>query len=349
MLKVAIVTLGWREYTMKYFEDFMASVRVQDYEGKTKVFVVDNETTPETVIHIQKHAPEANLILNQKNDGFAKGMNDGIREAMREQFDYIAVVNIHSQIESNYISELVKAMEADEKIGVAQGLILLPDKKTILSQGNASHFLGFGYSVGYKEEFHVSRFTFHDKDIFYPSGSSMMFRRGVLEKVGLMDEQYWMYNEDQEIGWRLRLAGFKCVLAPKAVMTTDYQHERSMTKVFWMDRNRILSMLLCYQWLTLLLILPAFLIMELGQIIFAWQNKWLKEKLRVYLYFLLPNHWAYIWKARQRNQTLRQTSDKEICQLIVGEIKHQEFTDWKLKIANLIFGTYWQAVKKLII
>ena len=348
--KVAIVTLGWREYTTKYFEAFMASARAQDYPGETMVFVTDNETSPETYELIAKTAPDAVVILNKTNDGFAKGMNDGMREALRQGYDYIAVINIHTTFEPDYISELVKAMEADEKIGVAQGLMLMPDKQTISSLGNATHFLGFGYCRGYnyKYEDYKSAIGNRQSAIFYPSGTSMFFRREALERIGLMDEEYWMYNEDQEIGWRVWLAGYKCVLAPKAVMYSDYQFKRSMAKVYWMDRNRIISLLICFKLPTLFLILPAFVIMEIGQIFFALANGWLKDKLRVYVYFLQPRTWLYLVKARRRNQGLRIIKDREIARLITGEIKHQEFEDWKLRLINPVFDLYWRIARSVI-
>ncbi|MFH0891183.1 MAG: glycosyltransferase family 2 protein [Candidatus Falkowbacteria bacterium] len=346
--KVAIVTLGWREYTMKYFETFMASARAQDYPGEIKVFATDNETSGETYGLIAKTAPDAVVILNKTNDGFAKGMNDGMREALRQGYDYIAVINIHTTFEPDYISELVRAAEKDEKIGVIQGLILMPDKKTVMTLGNATHFLGFGYGEDYKRVYEPAIADGGLKDIFYPSGTSMFFRREVLEKIGVMDEEYWMYNEDQEIGWRVWLAGYKCVLAPKAVMYSDYRFKRSMAKVYWMDRNRIISLLICYKLPTILLILPAFIIMEIGQWFFAWKNGWIKDKLRVYAYFLKPRTWAYLLRARARDQGLRIVSDRVIAGQITGEIKHQEFGDWKLRLVNPVFDLYWRIVRSLM-
>jgi GT2 family glycosyltransferase len=350
--KVAIIiTPNYKDYAKKYLSDCIESVRLQDYSGKIKVFITDNETSAESFQLLNKIAPEAELVLNKTNDGFAKGVNDSIRQALMQDFSYIAVVNIHTTIEPNYISELVKAAESDEKIGVVQARMMLdPEKDKISSLGNTTHFLGFGYCMHYKEEWEKIK-NEHQKieNIFYPSGSSMFFKREILEKVGLLDEEYWMYNEDQEIGWRIWLAGYRCVLAPNAVMYNKYEFQRSIKKFYWMDRNRINATLQCYRLPTLLLILPACILMELGLILFSIKTGWFKEKIRVWKYFLTPSKWIYIFKARKRNQALRKIGDKDIVKMITGKIWYQEVDDAKLRLVNPIFNAYWKLVKSIII
>ena len=162
--------------------------------------------------------------------------------------DYIFLVSIHSVLDMACVRELVEAAESGPGIGAAQARMMLWDdnkNNIIVSLGNDTHFLGFGYCRGYKEKWagQVRGIT----DIFYPSGASMLFKREALEAVGLFDEEYWMYNEDQELPWRLRLNGWRSVLAPDAVARTKYEFRRSIRKYYWMDRNRIISILLCYK------------------------------------------------------------------------------------------------------
>lgn len=345
-----IISPNYKDYAKKYLHNCIESIRQQDYEGEMKIFMTDNETSSESFLFLSKTVPEAELVLNQTNDGFAKGVNDSIRLAISQNFDYVSIISIHSTVASDYISKMVDAIESDEKIGVAQALILMPDKKTINSLGNATHFLGFGYCDGYKDDLSSRNLDFNSvHEIFYPSGASMFFKREVLEKIGLLDEEYWMYNEDQEIGWRLRLAGYKCVLAPKAEMYSTYEFLRSIQKYYWMDRNRILAILESYHILTLILIFPSFLLMELGLILFSLKTGWFKEKIKVWKYFLTLRTWVYIIKARKRNQKLRVIKDREIVKLISGNIWYQEVDDWKLRFINPVFNLYWSVIKKIVI
>ncbi len=346
--KIAIIiTPNWRDYGEKYLPDLMISLQAQDYAGEMKTFITDNESSLESFKFLQQLAPEAKITINKNNDGYAKGTNDSIRQAMKEKFDYIAVFNIHTILEPNCLKEMIKVLESDKRIGVVQARQMMPDKKTINSLGCATHFLGFGYCLGYRDKWknQVSDVT----EIFYASGTSMLFRREHLEEVGLFDEEYWMYNEDQELPWRMRLAGYRAVLAPRAVLYNKYEFQRSIKKFYWMDRNRIISILICYKIPTLLLIFPAFILMELGHILFSLKNGWFKDKVRVWLYFSRLQTWKYICKARKRNQSLRKVKDKDIVKLITGRIWYQEIDDWKLRVINPVFNLYWRIVRKLII
>ncbi|MEA1963488.1 MAG: glycosyltransferase [Patescibacteria group bacterium] len=342
-----IISPNYKNYAKKFLHDCMESVRQQDYQGEIKVFITDNETSSESVKLLQGLAPEAELVLNTKNDGFAKGCNDSMRQAILQGFDYIFLVSIHSVLDKSCVSELVRAMESNKKIAVAQArMMLFGDDDLIASLGNDTHFLGFGFCRGYKEK--CNNQITEIKDIFYPTGGSMFFRREALEEVGLFDEEYWMYNEDQELPWRMRLNGLRSVIAPKAIAYTKYDFERSIKKVYWMDRNRIISILICYKIPTLILILPPFILMEIGHIFFSWKNGWFKDKLLVWKYFLSPRTRNYLISARKRNQSLRKIKDKDIVKMMTGKISHQEFDDWKLKLINPVFDFYWRLIRRII-
>jgi len=346
--KIAIIiSPNYKDYGEKFLPDCIASIRNQDYAGEMKVFITDNETSAESFLFLQKTAPEAELILNKNNDGFAKGCNDCMRLALAQGFDFIFLVSMHSALDKSCIAELAKAAEADPKVGVAQARLMLWGKDDVIAGiGNETHFLGFGFSGGYLKKWkgQISGI----KEVFYTAGASMFFRREALLAVGLFDEEYWMYNEDQELPWRLRLNGWRVVLAPSAFAVTKYDFKRSIKKVYWMDRNRIISILICYKLATLILIFPAFVMMEIGQILFAFLSGWLKDKLRVYWYFFQPRTWRYLYSARRRNQNLRRVKDYEIAKMITGKIAFQELDDWKLRLVNPFFNLYWHFVKLII-
>ncbi len=349
--KVAIiVSPNWGDYAKKYLNDFVMSVKKQDYSGEIKLFITDNESTKESFYFLKKGLKDFShtIIRNKNNDGYAKGCNDAIRKALKENFDYIVIFNIHTILEPDCLREAIKVLKEDEKIGIVQGRMMLwPDKNLVSSLGNETHFLGFGYCKGYKKEFHEKYLK--TKDIFYPSGSFILTTKKVLETVGLFDEEYWMYNEDQELGWRVWLAGWRCVLAPRAILYNKYEFLRSIKKFYWIDRNRILAILECYHFLTLMLILPAFIVMEVGLILFSLKTGWFKEKIKVWKYFFNLKNWQYIKSARARNQSLRKIKDRDIVGMISGKIWYQEIDDVKLRLINPIFNLYWKIVKKIII
>jgi GT2 family glycosyltransferase len=342
-----IISPNWKDYAEKYLQDCVDSLRKQDYPGKMKIFLTDNETSEKSFQLISRIVPEAEFILNKENDGFAKGNNDSMRLATAENFDYIFLINMDAVAEPDCIKKLVEVAESDEKIGAVQPRIMLWDEKEkINSLGNVTHFLGFGYSQGYKEKY----FERENKiqDIGYFSGAAVLLRSEVLKNIGLFDEEYWMYNEDQELGMRFWLNGKRCVINETAVAYHKYEFSKSIKQFYWMDRNRMLVMLECYHALTLILIFPAFLVMELGLILFSFKSGWFKEKLRVWKYFLSLRNWKYILKARKRNQCLRKVKEREFVRLIVGKIWYQEVDDWKLRLVNPVFDACWKVCRWVI-
>lgn len=347
--RVAIILVNYKDYAKKYLADCLASIRSLKYKRDIKLFITDNETSAESFQYISTMAPEAELILNKNNDGFAKGNNDAMQLAVNEGYEYILLLNMDAVIDSHALQEMQKKISLDKKIGAVQArLMLFNNKEKINSLGNVSHFLGFGYSLAYNDEYKNWQ-NRTKEDIAYPSGAAVLFRTEALLQVGFFDEELWMYNEDQDLGWRLWLNGWRSVLAEDAVVYHKYEFSKSIKKYYWMDRNRIIVIIKNYRLLSLLLILPAFLLMELGLMIFAFKSGWIKNKFSVWRYFLKPGTWKYLLQARKNTQSLRKTKDRDIVKLFSGKIWYQEIDDWKLRFINPFFNFYWQIIRRLII
>jgi len=345
MKKVAVILVNYKDYANRFLVECRDSLRLQNYPKESiKIYIVDNASSEESQKYLRDNYPEAELVINKNNDGFAKGNNDAIKIALKEGCEYIILFNLDTIIEPGCVDEMVRVAERDEKIGAVQArLMLWPEKEKVNSLGNDIHFLGFGYCRGYQSEVEIA------DEISYPSGAAVLFKRAALDKVGLFDEEFWMYNEDEDIGWRIWLAGFKCVLANNGVVYHKYEFSRSITKYYWMDRNRILCVIKNYQLSTIFLIFPALIIMEFGLLLFSLKNRWFKEKLRVYRYFFSVKTWKYILKARHGVQSLRQAKEKDVIKRFSGKIWYQEVDDYKLRFINPIFDFYWRVIKKMIV
>ncbi len=344
-----IISPNYKDYAKKYLAECYDSIKKQAYAGEMKIFMADNESTEESYGYVKSIMQEAEIVRNKNNDGFAKANNDCLKAALAQGFDYFILFNMDTVLEPDCVSEMAEVAGNDEKIGAVQArLMLYENQDKINSLGNVTHFLGFGYTEENGEKIANDKCLI-TKEIAYPSGAAVLFTRVALEKVGLFDEEFWMYNEDQDLGWRLWLAGFRCVLAPRAVAYHKYEFLRSVKQYYFMDRNRLIAMLKNYHWATLALIFPAFVMMEIGLLFFAAKNGWFKGKMKVYAYFLSLKNWRFILAARKQTQCLRQTKDREIIKLFSGKIWYQEIGDGRLKIANVVFGLYWEIAKFFII
>ena len=297
--------------------------------------------------------PKVTVIENTENLGFAGGNNVGIDYAITHGFDYVFFLNNDAYPSPDAFEQLVSVMRHHPNVGIAQSMLLLhPDKDKINSSGNAIHYLGFGYSNDYKKTFHAADYN-HIQDIAYASGAAMMVSASLLKKIGGWNTNLFLYHEDMELSLRAKaLAGTRVVLASKSIVHHVYSFRRSISKYYWMERNRFAVWLMYMKWPTLIILAPAMMAMELGQFIFALTRGWWKEKLKVYKYWLQTKHWKLWLVERKKIQRDRMISDRELMKDFVGVILFQEneVESPILKyIANPAFNAYWWVVRKIIV
>jgi len=158
-----------------------------------------------------------------------------------------------------------------------------------------------------------------------------------------------MYNEDQDLGWRMWLGGYRNVLAPKSRAFHQYEFARSISKIYFMDRNRLLVLLQNYHWATLVLISPVLIVHEMFSVLLALKGGWYKDKIKVLSYFLKAENRAGVSRKRNLRQGSRQVKERQIVKRFTGRILFQDLSSPLIKyIANPILGLYWLVAKRLI-
>lgn len=348
---IGVILVNYKDYAHKFLKECRDSLRAQSLSDFT-VYIVDNASSDESRQYLAENYPEA--VIVKRNDGnYAAANNDGIKRAREDGCDYFVIANMDTRFEPDWLRELVKAIEEKKDAGMVQSKILIYPKggdrdEKINSLGNIQHFLGFGFTNGYNQK---------DRDIDdlreikgYASGCSFIISKEVLNRIGEYDEEYWMYHDDLEMGWRARLAGFKVYLAPQSVVYHKYEFGRSIKMLYYMERNRYLSIFHYYKLGTLLLILSALLVMEVGMIAYSIPGKWFKTKMRVNFYFLKPSTWAKIIKKRKEISKIRKIEDREVARSFSGKVLFQEIDNSVLKyIANPVLNLYWVIIKKIIL
>lgn len=359
MEKIAvIISPNWGDYAQRYLADCLNSLRQQPLqlnsgqavEAGFKLFLIDNESTDASLALLQKLSADfvwpIEILRSDKNLGFAAGNNLAIRAALEQNFDYVFLLNMDAEIAPDCLIELLQiARQGGNKVGAVQARLMLHQNKEVVnSQGNVTHFLGFGYSKNNGKKYQ----SVGNCAIAYPSGAAALLRSSALEQIGLFDEELWMYAEDQDLGWRLWLYGYTCLLAEQAVVYHKYSFVKSISRYYWMERNRLINLIKNYKLVSLIVIAPAWLLMELGLWLFAWRGGWFKEKLKVYQYFLHWRAWRYLLLARREVQRGRTVSDRTVTKLFSGRILYQEIDSLFLRIGNLFFNLYWQVCKLII-
>ncbi len=346
MNKVAVIIVNYNG--QNYLPALLTSLfKFWPQTVKQEIIVVDNASGDNSVDWLKANYPQVIILANQENYGFAKGNNLGLKYALSQGDDYAMLLNQDTIVTAGYLDKLAEALAADKAVAAVQPKILLyPQTQLLNSLGNVIHFLGFGYTSGHRQ---ADFFSSEPKEVNYCAGAACLIKLAVLEKVGLFKEELFMYHEDLDLGWRLSLAGYKNVLAPQAIVYHQYEFSRSIKKYYFMERNRLMVMLENYRLATLLLILPAWLVMEAGLLLFAFTSGWLMEKLKVYGYFFSLKVWREILVQRRLTQAQRRLPDRAIVSKFSGLIANQEVKHFLVdKAANPLFNLYWQLIKRLI-
>lgn len=353
MKKAVVVVVTYN--AMKYLPACLGSLFQTNYPRTDwEVIFVDNASEDGTTEYVRNYPASGSaitLIENQKNEGFSRGNNIGMRLALDAGADFIVLLNQDTIVEPNWLRELVAAAERDETIAAAQSLLLLyPAKEKINSWGNQIHYLGFGFCGGYKKPIQTLSATMHFREIPYASGAAMLIRASALRDVGLFDEEFFLYHEDLDLGWRLRMAGYRIVLAPYSIVYHQYEFQRSIKKYYYMERNRFLVLLEDYHWRTLFVVLPALLIFEFCLLLASFYSGWWREKLRAWQYFLSLKNWRNILKKRQEKQAKRRVSDAVIAPFLTGKIEFQEIESRGLRwLVNPVLNFYWKIAQRIIV
>jgi GT2 family glycosyltransferase len=331
----------------EYLGDCFSSLEKITYSAdRIQTVVVDNASVDGSADQIAERWPAVRLIRSQQNLGFAGGNNIGMRLALEEKFDYVYLLNQDTVVTPHFLDEVITVAEADKKIGAVQSKLLLHDRPTIINSiGNDIHFLGFAYAGGNGTPDHPLPVG----EITYPSGAGVLIRVAALREVGLFDEELFMYHEDVDLGWKLWLYGWRCVLAPQSVVYHKYEFSRSLKKFYFMERNRLLVLFRNMSLRTLCLILPALVAMQLGMILYAFIGGWSRHELRALGYVLNPTRWWRWWLQRADLQKERRVSDKVIWNRFVGTIAYQDgATSLVVQAANPVFAAYWKLVRRWV-
>jgi GT2 family glycosyltransferase len=196
-----------------YLKRCMDALRSQTY-GNVEVIVVDNGSTDGSAGYLKDNNPWARVIENGENSGFARANNVGIRAARGE---LIATLNNDTEAAPGWLEALVFAMMSDARAGMCASKMLRVDDPTIIdSTGICISRSGACWDRGMFErdegQYEAAG------EVFGPCAGAALYRKSMLDEVGLFDEDFISYMEDTDLAFRGRLAGWKCLYVPKAVV-----------------------------------------------------------------------------------------------------------------------------------
>jgi GT2 family glycosyltransferase len=215
-LKLSIVIVN---YNVKYFlEQALRSVLKALHGIDAEVWVVDNNSSDGSVAMVEEKFPSVKLQANKENLGFAKANNQAMRLCSGE---YILLLNPDTIVEEDTFAKCIQFMDAHAEAGALGVRMIdgtgrfLPESKRSLPTPAVSFFKIFGFSALFPKSHLFGRYHLgflaedqtHEVEVL--SGAFMLMRKSALDKVGLLDEDFFMYGEDIDLSYRIIKGGYK--------------------------------------------------------------------------------------------------------------------------------------------
>ncbi len=242
---ISVIVVNWNRSAL--LRACLQSLERQ--EGvRLEVIVVDNgseDGSPEMVA--REFGGFTRLIRNADNRGFCAANNQGIQTA---RGTFVALLNNDAEAEPGWLRALLRAFDAGPDIGMAASkIVTYEDPGRIDKAGHLIYPDGQnrGRGTGEPDDGRYDR----SEEVLWPDGCAAMYRKKMLDQIGGFDEDFFAYGDDAELGLRARIAGWRCLYMPDAVV----RHHRGSTlglassrRVVLIERNRVLLALKHFPW-----------------------------------------------------------------------------------------------------
>ena len=207
------VTIIIPNYNGKHFmEPCLKSLAEQTCKD-FKILVVDNASTDGSVKYMKEEYPEIETLVLEKNYGFSKAVNVGIRHA---DTPYVLLLNNDTTVEPHFVLEMIRAIERSRYIfSVSSKMIQMYHPELIDSAGDLYTVIGWGICRGAGRS--ITNYT-EDCEIFSACAGAAIYRRELFKKIGYFDENHFAYLEDIDVGYRAKIYGYKNVYCPSALV-----------------------------------------------------------------------------------------------------------------------------------
>jgi len=255
MKKVVIITINYNSEKETHGLLFsLGKIKKEDYH--IVVVVIDNASKNPFNLTASELNNNVYVIRNEENMGFTGGNNIGIRYALESGADYILLINNDTFVDKDFIIELLKILESNEKIGAVVPKIYFAKGHEFHKDRYKNEELGkvFWYAGGYMDwanivsihrgvdEVDKSQYQ-KTEEVDFATGCCVLIKREVLEKVGAFNDKYFLYFEDADLSIRLIKAGYSIKYVPKAIIwhiNASSSGSGSSLHDYFLTRNRML-------------------------------------------------------------------------------------------------------------
>ncbi len=191
-----------------------------DFPG-ARVVVADNASTDDSIFFLRQHYPQLAVICLAENHGFAKGYNEALKQVTA---DYYVILNSDVEITPGWLQPIIHLLESDSRNAACQPKIRAFNQRQHFEYaGAAGGWLdAYGYPFARGRVFDVCEEDSHQYDateeVFWATGAAMVIRSKVFHEMGGFDEYFFAHQEEIDLCWRMRLAGYRIFCCPEATV-----------------------------------------------------------------------------------------------------------------------------------
>ena len=257
LISIIVLTCNGKEH----LEECISALRKQTY-SRTEIILVDNGSRDGSAEFVRRRFKASVRVVElSENIGYTGGNNAGIRAARGE---YIAFLNDDTRADPRWLEKMYAALEGGPKFGMAAGKIVSYYHPDIID--NVGHLIYRDGTFRGRGRLERDRGQYDQtEEVLAPSGCAFMVRKKILDRVGGFDEDFFIYGDDADLSLRVRLAGWKVIYVPTALVYHKYSATTgaySPFKAFLVERNRIWLTVKCFP-LGALLASPFFVCLRL--------------------------------------------------------------------------------------
>ena len=305
-----------------------------------EILIIDNNPGRSSAPELRDYAPEVRLIEPGSNIGYAPAIN---LAAERASGDYVLTLNPDAHVERECLERMSAVADCDSQILLVGAQVLLEDGVTRNAGANPMHPTGISPAGGFGEP----REQGEPRDVAVVSGACCLIRRNAFLSLGGFVDEFFVFYDDPDMGWRALIAGMRVVYCPDAAALHGYDFERrGRRKWFLLERNRLFSLLANYEARTLVLLGPLLIATELGLLGVAAYGGWLPQKLQTYAsVFALRKRLA---EQRRAVRASRRRSDGEVLELFEDRMDSALLPPPGPALANALWVPYMRLVRLLL-
>lgn len=334
-LAVVVVAHNSADHLPRLLKAIAAQLRRDD-----EMVVVDNASRDRSAEVARSGGGRVEVIETGANLGFAGGCHAGARATSAP---LLLFINPDSEPEDGCLDHLRAAAANHPDWGAWQAAVLM-DGGAINTDGGVVHYLGMGWAGDCGQP--LTELPASDREAAFPSGAALAVRRSTWDRLGGLDPSYFLYGEDLDLGLRVWLAGERVGMVPSARVVHRYEFDKGVDKWFWLERNRLRTVLSVYPLPLLVLLAPALLAAELALLAVAAAGGWLPAKLRAQRAALAGLHGTL---ARRRSvQATRTVTAREFAVQLSAALDSDHLPLTDSGAAARVQAAYWRAVTRLL-